>query len=178
MASNSSPVHDSATKWTSFPDWTDAVIARANWTARPVLGLSQALVSGDIGAALRAHAPEAAVVGLWEPAKTEPVAVRIARERILLVGSGPLAIPSGWNGGWAASPADDAWFVVDLEGPTVDEVIREGTAADLHASSRSAAILFAGVQALLYRRGDQHARLHVEMPFGPYLWRWLETRAG
>ena len=58
------------------------------------------------------------------------------------------------------------------------EIVRESTAADLEASSRSAAILFAGVQAILYRRGEQRARLHVEAPFGPYLWRWLEARAG
>lgn len=178
MADGTHPVHDSATKWTPFPEWGDAAIERERWTARPVLGLSQALVSGDVGAALAAHAPDAVEVGLWGLARSEPVAARIARDRILLVGSGPIEIPFGWNDGWAASPASDAWFVVDLEGPAVEEVVREGAAADLAASSRSAAILFAGVQALLYRRGDHHARLHVEMPFGPYLWRWLETRAG
>lgn len=178
MASHSSPVHDSATKWPAFPDWGDAVIDRADWSARPVLGLSQVMVSGDFAAALAAHAPGAAVVGLWGLAIADLVAAPIARDRVLVVGPAPLDIPFGWNGGWAASSASDAWFVVDLEGPAVEEVVREGTAADLGASSPSAAILFAGVQAILYRRAERHARLHVEVPFGPYLWRWLDERSG
>lgn len=178
MASNPSPVHDSATKWPAFPDWRHAMIEREGWSARPVVGLSQVLVSGDFRAALVAHAPKSAEVGLWGIASTDPVAVRIARDRVLLVGPAPFDMPSGWNAGWAASPASDAWFVVDLDGPAVEEVIREGTAADIGGSSPSAAILFAGVQAILYRRGERHARLHVEAPFGPYLWRWLEKRSG
>ncbi|RST86844.1 hypothetical protein EJC49_09065 [Aquibium carbonis] len=176
MASDA--VHDSAAKWPVFPDWSGAVIERPGWSGRPVLGLSQVLVSGDFRAALSAHAPTAAEAGLWSIAPTDPIAARIARDRVLLVGSRPLDLPSGWNGTWAASPASDAWFVVDLEGPAVEHVIREGTAADLGASSPSAAILFAGVQAILYRTADRCARLHVESPFGPYLWRWLEARAG
>ncbi len=176
MASNA--VHDSAAKWQAFPDWNGAVIERRGWSARPVLGLSQVLVSGDFRAALAAHAPTAAEVGLWSIAPTGPIAARIARDRVLLVGSGPLDLPSGWNGTWAASPASNAWFIVDLEGPAMEHVIREGTAADLAASSPSAAILFAGVQAVLYRPSALIARLHVESPFGPYLWRWLEARAG
>jgi hypothetical protein len=178
MASGSLPVHDSATKWPAYPDWTDAVVDRGDWRARPALGLSQVLVSGDFVAALGAHAPEAAVVGLWGMAPADPVAARIARDRVLLVGSAPLDMPFGWNGGWAASPASDAWFAVDIEGPAMPDIIREGTAADLDASSPSAVILFAGLQAILYRREARHARLHVEAPYGPYLWRWLEARAG
>jgi len=177
MASGSPPIHDSATKWPAFPDWTDAVLARGGWRARPVRGLSQVLVSGDFGAALARHVPGATEVGLWSVADGDPVAARIARDRVLVVGSGPLALPPGWSGGFAASAADDAWFVVDVEGPAMIEIIREGTAADLDASSPSAAILFAGVQTILYRRATHHARLHVEAPYGPYLWRWLGARA-
>ncbi|MBU2534471.1 MAG: hypothetical protein KKB37_17160 [Alphaproteobacteria bacterium] len=176
MASNA--IHDSAAKWPAFPDWVDAVIEREGWRARPVLGLSQVLLSGDFGAALAAHAPEAAVTGLWQTVGADPVAARIARDRALVVSPEALAIPFGWQGTWAASPAGDAWFVLDIEGPAMAEIIREGTAADLEASSPSAAILFAGVQAILYRRSERHARLHVEAPHGPYLWRWLEDRAG
>lgn len=177
MASGTSPIHDSATKWPAFPRWADAVIQREGWRARPVQGLSQVLVSGDYRDALARHAPAATEVGLWSVAAGEPVAARIARDRVLLVASNPLDLPSGWQGGWAASPAGDAWFVADIDGPATADLIREGTAADLDASSPSAAILFAGVRTILYRRAEQHARLHVEAPFGPYLWRWLEARA-
>lgn len=178
MASGSPLIHDSAAKWPAFPDWTVAVVERDGWRARPVRGLSQVLVSGDFGTALARHAPGATEVGLWSVAAGDPVAARIARDRVLLVGREPLEVPPGWNGGWAASPAGDAWFVVDIEGPSMAEIVREATAADLDASSPSAAILFAGVRSILYRRAERHARLHVEAPYGPYLWRWLEARAG
>ncbi len=171
-------IHDSAVKWTPFPDWSQAAIDREGWTVRPVPALSQALVSGDVAAALAAHAPRAGEVGLWDLATSDPVAVRIARDRCLLVSSEPLDLPFGWHDGWAASPAGSAWFVVELAGAALGAVLREGTAADLAGGSRSASLLFAGVPALLYRTAEERARLHVETGHGPYLWRWLEARRG
>jgi sarcosine oxidase gamma subunit len=111
-------------------------------------------------------------------ATTDPVAVRIARDRCLLVSSEPLALPFGWQDGWAASPAGSAWLAAELAGPAMRAVLCEGTAVDLDGGSRSASLLFAGVPALLYRSAEDRARLHVETGFGPYLWRWLEDRRG
>ena len=55
-------------------------------------------------------------------------------------------------------------------------VVAEATGADLVAGSPSAALLFAGINAILYRMAEDRARIHVEAGFGPYLWRWLEER--
>jgi hypothetical protein len=169
-------IHDSAAKWTPSPDWSQAAIDRNGWSARPVPALSQVLISGDVATALAAHAPQAAEVGMWGMAASDPIAVRIARDRCLLVSSDSLDMPFGWRDGWAASPAGSAWFAAELAGSALAAVMREGTAVNLDGGSRSASLLFAGVPALLYRTAEDRARLHVETGFGPYLWRWLEAR--
>lgn len=178
MADGGRTTHDSADKWTVFPDWAGAFVERDGWMARPATGLWQVVVSGDVAAVLAAQNPAPSEVGLWAIAEKEAVAARIARDRMLLISPQALDIRFGWNDGWAASPADDAWFVIDLEGSKIESVVREATMADLDTGSRSAAVLFAGVRVLLYRHSATHARLHVEMGQGPYLWRWLEDRRG
>lgn len=170
--------YDAAAKWTPMPDWKRASIVRSSWTAQTVFGLRQLLLSGDLDAARAALVPEAAMTGLWEIAEGDAM-IRIARDRALLATARPVAATPGWNsGGWAASPADDAWAVFELSGESARAVCAQGTAADLEAGSRSATLLFAGVACLLYRTEPEIARLHVERGFAPYIWRWLETLEG
>ena len=66
--------------------------------------------------------------------------------------------------------------MIDIDGPSMRDVLAEATSVDLDAGSPSASLLFAGVNAILYRMAEDRARLHVEAGFGPYLWRWLEER--
>lgn len=170
--------YDAATKWTPAPDWREAALDRASWSARPVFGLGQTLVSGDLAAFRAALAPDAAEPGLWQVAAGDAL-VRIARDRALLVTAQPQAVEPGWaEGGWAVSPADDAWTVLDLSGESLGALCAQATAADLEAGSPSAALLFAGVACLLYRTAAETARLHVEAGFAPYVWRWLEGVEG
>lgn len=167
--------YDAAAKWTPPPDWRDATIVRSSWSVRLLHGLGQTLLSGDLDAARAALAPAAVEAGLWQAVAGDAL-VRIARDRALLVTVRPLATPAGWSpGGWAASAADDAWAVFELAGDSVRAVCAQATAADLETGSPSAALLFAGVSCLLYRSAPDVARLHVELGFAPYLWRWLET---
>lgn len=170
--------YDAATKWTPVPDWRNATIARSSWSARPVQGLGQTLLSGDLDAARAALAPAAAEAGLWQVVDGDAL-VRIGRDRALLVTGRPVAAAPGWNpGGWAASAADAAWDVFELSGDNARAVCTQATSADLETGSPSAALLFAGVTGLLYRTGTDVARLHVERGFAPYIWRWLETLEG
>ena len=170
--------YDAAAKWTPAPDWRNAAIARPSWSARPLAGLGQTLVSGDLDAARAALAPNASQAGLWQVVEGDAL-VRIARDRALLVATSPLLAAAGWSpGGWAASAADDGWAVFELSGESVRAVCAQATSADLEAGSPSAALLFAGVSCLLYRTTAEIARIHVETGFAPYLWRWLETVEG
>jgi hypothetical protein len=170
--------YDAATKWTPAPDWREAAIVRSSWSARPLHGLGQTLLSGDLDAARAALAPTASEAGLWQVAEGDAL-VRIARDRALLATVRTLDAPTGWSpGGWAASAADDAWSVFELSGESARAVCAQATSADLEAGSPSAALLFAGITCLLYRTAPEVARIHVERGYAPYLWRWLGTVEG
>ena len=148
---------------------------RPGLAVEPVVGLQQTLMSGNLAAALGALA----TVGFWEIAPGPRYAVRVARDRALLVSPppSPSLVSTGWRAeGWAASDASDAYGVLKLAGAGLRALVAEATAADPDLRSPSAAILFAGVAALLYRVAEDDARLHVETGLLPYVWRWLETR--
>jgi sarcosine oxidase gamma subunit len=171
------PLSDRSKFWTASPDWTTAAIRRDDWHARAVLGLGQVLVSGKIAGAVEALAPSAPETGLWGVVEKDPHVVRIARDRALIVSAGELAVEPGWRSdGWAATPADDVYAVLEIGGAGLPALVSEATAADLDAGSRSAAIMFAGIASLLYRTGQTTARLHVERPLATYVWQWLEGR--
>ncbi|MEO3385420.1 hypothetical protein [Mesorhizobium sp. CAU 1741] len=161
--------------WTPAPGLS-ARIERNDFSAGFVTGLQQVLISGDLDKAAAAIAPSAREVGLWGLAEGTQTWVRFARDRALLVSTASLEIAPGWRDGYVATPCDDGYAVIDLSGPALPEVVAEATSADLEAGSPSAAILFAGVTALLYRSNPRTARLHVESPLAAYLWRWLEER--
>ena len=106
-----------------------------------------------------------------------PCVVRIARDRALIVSAGQLAVEPGWRSdGWAATPADDVYAVLEIEGAGLPALVSEATSADLDAGSPSASVMFAGIPCLLYRTGQTTARLHVERPLATYVWHWLERR--
>lgn len=162
--------------WNPQPDWGTARIERDGYSVRGIPGLGQTLVSGNLGAALADLMPDAPEAGLWSVAEGEPLAVRIARDRALLVSSSPLGVAPGWREGYVATPCDDACAVLEISGAALREIVAEGTFVDIEAGSRSAAVLFAGVTVFLYRTGPETARLHVEAPLAAYLWAWLEGR--
>jgi hypothetical protein len=168
---------DPASKWTPVPDWSAARLARSDWRAAPAGELFRALVTGDLEAALASLNPRSASVGLWDIAPGPLAAIRIGRDRALLVASAPAATPWGWRpGGWAVSDASDAYKAFDITGPALRQIVAEATSANVEGGSPSAAIQFAGVPGLLYRIAADQARLHVETALAPYVWRWLETR--
>lgn len=171
------PKIDRGLFWSPRPDWRTAEIRRAGWAARPVHGLGQVLVSGKLAAAAAALAPGAPEAGLWSLVDADRYAVRMARDRALIVSPAPVPVDPGWRaGGWAASAADDLYTVLEIEGEGLGALASEAVTADLDRGSPSAALLFAGIPVLLYRRAPHIARLHVENALAPTLWHWLEGR--
>jgi sarcosine oxidase gamma subunit len=170
-------MQDRGAFWTPVPDWPSAVLEGEGWTARPVLGLHRILVSGDLETAVATLAPDAPSIGLWQIAEGEVHALRIGRDRMLITSTVPLAVEPGWNtGGFAVSPADDAYATLEIKGPKLGELLAEMTFVDLDGGSRSAATLVCGQQALLHRTSTDCARIHIEAPLATYLWHWLERR--
>ena len=146
---------------------TGTLIDRPRLTARALAGRGHALISGDLEAAIAALAPGAPLLGLYAPAPDGAHALRIARDRALLVTPAPLGATEGWRDGWCATTVDDGWAAIDVEGEDAPSALAQGTSADLAAGSPSAAVLFAGFRCLLLRT-DTGFRLHVEAP-------WLEA---
>jgi sarcosine oxidase gamma subunit len=160
-------------------DWPHArrsegpLIDKPRLQARALTGRGQTLISGDLEAAIAALAPGAPLIGLYASAPEGAHALRIARDRALLVTPAPLGAPEGWRDGWCATAVDDGWVAIDVEGPDAPSALAQGTSADLAAGSPSAAVLFAGFRCLVART-EAGFRLHVEAPWLEALLTWLD----
>ena len=149
------------------------LIDRPRLTARALTGRGHALISGDLEAAIAALAPGAPILGLYAPAPAGAHALRIARDRALLVSPAPLRAAEGWRDGGCVTCVDDGWTAIDVEGPDAPSALAQGTSADLAANSPSAALIFASFRCLLLRTGAGF-RLHVEASWLEALLTWLE----
>ena len=121
---------------------------------------------------MAALAPGSPTLGLYARAPDGPHALRIARDRVLLVTQTPLSAADGWRDGWCAISLDDGWAAIDVKGEDAPLALAQGTAADLETGSPSAAVRFAGLRCLLLRT-DASFRLHVEAPWLTALVTWL-----
>ncbi|TPN82597.1 hypothetical protein FJ987_28230 [Mesorhizobium sp. CU2] len=169
-----------AEKWPAVPDFATATLSRDGTSVHTVGGLNQLLVSGDLAAWSKASALAGEGVGAGALASGDKYMVRIARDRLVVVGGVPFPIQAGWHeAGFAVSVMDAGLHVFEIEGPGLAGLVARGTALDPAQTSRSAAILFAGVNVLFYRYGNRNrARLHVDRGLAPYLWEWFEQSAG
>ena len=149
------------------------LIDRPRVEARAVSGLGSTLVSGDPERAVETLSPGAPMLGLHALAPDGPYALRIARDRALLVTPAPIGAADGWRDGWCATTVDGGWTTVDVLGPDASLALMQGTAADLAGGSPSAALRFAGLRCLLAQR-DAGFRLHVEAPWLEALLIWLD----
>ena len=159
--------------WTPARRGKGKLIDRPLLTARALTGYGAALVSGDLEAGIAALATGAPLIGLYQTAPEGAHALRIARNRLLLVTPAPLKAADGWRENWCATCVDDGWAAIDVEGPDAPSALAQGTSADLVAGSPSAAVVFAGLRCLLART-NAGFRLHVEAPWLETLLTWLD----
>jgi hypothetical protein len=171
-----------AERWPAAPDWPAATLEGADVTVRSVAGLYQMLVSGDLDAWNRASGLDGPGLGVLAQAKGKAKAwqVRVARDRLLAVSEKPFSIEPGWHGeGFAVTRMDAALHVFEVEGEGLAGVIARATTVDPSGKSSSAALLFAGVNAIAYRyAAASRLRVHVDRSLTAYLWEWLETAVG
>ena len=164
-----------AERWPAAPDWNSAMIEGAGVTVRSVAGLHQMLVSGDIDAWNTASGLSGPGVGALGLAKGKSWQVRVARDRLLAVSEKPFSVEPGWHGeGFAATRMDAALHVFEVEGKGVDAVIARAATLDPAGTSPSAALLFASVNAVVYRYGARdRLRIHIDRGLAAYLWEWF-----
>ncbi len=159
--------------WRTARRAESALIETPRLTARALSGRGHSLISGDVQTAVGALAPGAPTLGLYALAPEGAHALRIARDRALLITPAPLGAADGWREGWCATSVDDGWMAIDVGGPDAPLALAQGTSADLAADSPSAAVLFAGLRCLLART-QTGFRLHVETPWVETLLTWLD----
>ena len=161
------------TDWAQARPFDGTLVARPGFSVRALTGIGQTLVSGDCEAAVAAIAPGAPTIGLYQRVPEAAHALRIARDRALIVTPAPLALDDGFRDGYCITRLDDGFAALEVEGEGAPLVLMQGCAEDLSAGSPSAAVLFAGLRVLL--AGAQAGfRLHVERSGAEALLTWLD----
>ncbi len=147
-------MRDLGAKWTAVPDWSSAALEAAGLCVRTRPGLVQHLVGGDLEAFAARARMSGTGVGAFGRADGDRYMVRLARDRALAVGDPGFDASSGWHGaGFAVTPTSAGLHVFEVAGRRAAAVISRATGLDPGAGSPSAALAFAGVQAIAYFHG-------------------------
>ena len=158
-----------AEQWPHVEDWTKAADIGAGLHLATVEGLRQYLVSGNLtafGASTGAFAGNSPVL-------------RIARDRILAVNPDPALVTTGWNAaGFAMTDVSAMYHVFELSGADLDSLVSEAVLIDPQNGGPSAAIVFAGLPAIVYWIGEGRLRIHVERPYAAHLLSWMRLFGG
>lgn len=168
---------DPATAWAPPPDPATRRIEVPGLAVRQILGSSQTLVSGDLAAAAARAGVSAEGVGALGLAEGETYSVRLARDRMLIVGTGETPLAAGWDpAGFAVTATDAGLAVFEIAGPLAEAVVARATTLPIAGTGPSAAVVFAGIAAVLYRHGTTETlRLHVDRGHAAFVWDWLDT---
>ncbi|MGD9915027.1 MAG: hypothetical protein AB7S80_13170 [Rhizobiaceae bacterium] len=170
-------MRDHEETWARLPS-SPSGIDRAGITVRELGGLSQLLVSGEIGKAARLAGIDGTGVGALGSASGERYAVRVARDRMLIVATAALSIGDGWHeDGFAVTAMSAGLTVFEIGGDLADDVVRRATTLSLSNPGPCAATRFADINGFLYRH-EGALRLHVDRGLAAYVWQWLETLLG
>ncbi|AWC24054.1 sarcosine oxidase subunit gamma family protein [Aminobacter sp. P9b] len=167
-----------AEKWTAMPDWQTVVIDTPSFAIRSVSGLNQFLVSGDLAAWSRTAGIALQPVGAFGEAMGDTYTVQVARDRLLVVSALPSTVAQGWHEqGFAVTKVSAGIQVFEIEGAAAAELVARATTLDPGKASASAAISFAGINAVVYRHGER-IRVHVDRSLAAYFWSWVATVGG
>lgn len=157
--------------WSSEPDWGAAPRA---WELeiRRVDNVFQTLVSGNLKAWSAGSRIELDV----SPATGLDYAVRIARDRLLAVTAQPLASRPGWDaGGHATTDVSGGHLLLEISGARLPALISRATTLPGLDGSPSAAIKFAGLDAVVYVMAQGALCVHIDRCLSAYLWLWLQA---
>jgi len=172
-AAMATPGYDFASNWNPVPLWASIHIEVGGLSVSTCCVPQVSVVNGNLQAALDAAAIESAPVGWPELAIGDSYAVRLARDRAVVVGG--KALRPGWHAeGFAVSLSDDAGVVFGISGSGLEQLLSLGAAVFIDRPSASASRLFAGLPVILYRHGHETAvRLHVARPRAAAMLEWL-----
>lgn len=164
-------MRDLAQSWPRIPDWSGTAYEGRGVHVTTVAGLTQHLVSGN----LSAFGEGVAALGI---ARADRATVRVARDRALVTNAEPALVTPGWHQeGFAATDVSAMYHVFEMSGAGVPDLLGEALLVDPDNAGPSAAVMFAGLQAILYCIDSRdRLRVHVERGHAVYLVNWLEAR--
>ncbi|MBL0370619.1 hypothetical protein JJB09_01135 [Rhizobium sp. KVB221] len=169
-------MRDLTSNWLPVPAWDDVSLNRSDLTARTVTLPSQHLVSGNLTAfSAKAGLPDNGA-GAFQEVSGDHYALRVARDRILVVGGPAEELGPGWHpDGYAATDVSASFHVFEFSGTGIEALLQEAMFVDPNIQSASASTMFAGQAAFVYYHQGK-LRVHVERGFAPFIWQWLEAR--
>lgn len=169
-------MRDLAQKWPTAPDWSTARLDAGGIAVRTISGLSQSLVSGDLKAWAKASSMTVECAAGGVIASGDRYMARIARDRVLAVGTSPFSVKAGWHpSGFGVSSIDAGMHVFQIEGPGMRGILARAMTRPQEQSGPSASLLFAEINVVLYCfASSESVRVHVDRGLAPYLWEWLE----
>ncbi len=153
--------------WHTAPD----SLTGPGFVVRVLPPVPQLMVSGDLDGFLACHSlPPSG--RLLANVTGRRFSLRLARNRMLVVGLDLPPDVAGWKDGCALSPMTGALAVIEISGTEAMALFARGTAVDPNGASPSAALSFAGVTLIAYRH-DGTLRLHLDRGLVPYLLNWI-----
>ena len=164
--------------WSPIPDWSQALLRGESVTVTPVPVAAAWWVSGDATSFLERHGLSQAL-GPRDTGDGERYALRYAPGRLLFVSQAPAQDDFGWTtDGGAITDISDGMMVFDIHGEGAAELMAQGGeypfAAAPGLATESASLRFAGFRLAVMRRPNGW-RLHLERPWAPALWHWLQA---
>ncbi|MCP4070967.1 MAG: hypothetical protein GY742_04400 [Hyphomicrobiales bacterium] len=168
-------MRDDSTRWAAASGYDRPDININGLQISVIRPWRQTLISGPISKSLELGYQKRAV-GWPEIAKGKNYAIRMRRDRIMLI-NGP-AIEDGWHKdkGLAVSDMSDACAVIQLEGVLADSVLKRGTELDIGIPSGSVVRVFHGFETFIYRwQSKDIFRLHIQFGYLESIWLLLQN---
>jgi heterotetrameric sarcosine oxidase gamma subunit len=169
-----------AENWPEIPAWQTVTLRKADIVIATIAGLRQHLVSGRLAAFAAEERVHSEGEGALSVLSSGKAALRLARDRMLVINADTEATRPGWHDeGFAVSDVSAAFHVFEISGAGIGALLTQALFIDSDKAGPSASVVFAGTAAVLYYADDKsHLRLHVERGFAAYVWNWLEAYDG
>ncbi|HXR63752.1 MAG TPA: hypothetical protein VN720_09465 [Rudaea sp.] len=171
-------MHDRAQFWSPVPDWPHLLLRAPGIAIVVVNAMSMWLVSGPAQKFLARYGTGEAV-GPRQTCSVDDYALRLAPDRVLLVaGTQAMDAAAVAAPGCAITDVSDGMLIFEVRGHAAANLMAQGSEYAFHTKTvlplESALMQFAGFRLAVSRRTDGW-RLHIERPWAPALWRWLQA---
>lgn len=171
-------MHDRAQFWSPVPDWPQVSLHAPGIEVAVVDAASMWLVSGAAQQFLARYGA-GETVGPRQTCSNDDYALRLAPDRVLFVAGAQAADASTVVApGCAITDVSDGMLIFEVRGEGAAELMAQGSEYPFDNTTvlphESAVMQFGGFRLAVSRR-THGWRLHIERPWAPALWRWLQA---